>query len=61
MCVRPGGLPPLTFVEEYLGEIHTPWRWFEIQVLFREPCFSGVQVVLHSPLSCAEETMPRML
>jgi hypothetical protein len=30
-CRRPGGLPRLTFVEEYLGEIHTPWRWFEIQ------------------------------
>ncbi len=32
MCQQQGGLPPLTFVEEYLGEIHTPWRWFEIQV-----------------------------
>lgn len=32
VCKRSGGLPPLTFVEEYLGEIHTPWRWFEIQV-----------------------------
>lgn len=31
VCKRKGGLPPLTFVEEYLGEIHTPWRWFEIQ------------------------------
>lgn len=32
VCQRAGGLPPLTFVEEYFGEIHTPWRWFEIQV-----------------------------
>lgn len=32
VCKRPAGLSPLTFVEEYLGEIHTPWRWFEIQV-----------------------------
>jgi hypothetical protein len=32
VCQRQGGLPPLTFVEEYLGEIHLPWRWFEIQV-----------------------------
>ncbi|KAL4859889.1 Histone-lysine N-methyltransferase [Chlorella vulgaris] len=31
ICKRQGGIPPLTFVEEYLGEIHTPWRWFEIQ------------------------------
>lgn len=32
MCTRPEGLPPLTFVEEYLGEVHAPWRWFEMQV-----------------------------
>ncbi|GAB4817034.1 hypothetical protein N2152v2_004080 [Parachlorella kessleri] len=31
VCMREAGLAPLTFVEEYLGEIHTPWRWFEIQ------------------------------
>ena len=31
ICKRPGGLPRLTFVEEYLGEIHQPWRWFELQ------------------------------
>ena len=31
VCTRKGGVPPLTFVEEYLGEIHAPWRWFEIQ------------------------------
>ena len=31
VCQREGGLPPLTFVEEYLGEVHAPWRWFEIQ------------------------------
>ena len=29
--IRPGGLPRLTFVEEYLGEVHSPWRWFEVQ------------------------------
>lgn len=31
ICRRPGGLPRLTFVEEYFGEIHCPWRWFELQ------------------------------
>jgi hypothetical protein len=31
VCRRAGGLPRLTFVEEYLGEIHTPHRWFELQ------------------------------
>ncbi len=31
VCRRQGGLPRLTFVEEYLGEIHTPHRWFELQ------------------------------
>ena len=32
VCSRRGGLPPLTLVEEYLGELHPPWRWAEIQV-----------------------------
>ncbi|KXZ45516.1 hypothetical protein GPECTOR_53g102 [Gonium pectorale] len=31
VCNVPGGLPAFTFVEEYLGELHSPWRWFEIQ------------------------------
>ena len=31
VCRRPGGLPKLTFIEEYFGEIHTPSRWFELQ------------------------------
>lgn len=31
ICKREDGIPPLTFIEEYLGEIHTPWRWFELQ------------------------------
>ena len=31
LCARSEGLPPLTFIEEYLGEVHSPWRWFEIQ------------------------------
>ncbi len=31
VVARPAGLPALTFVEEYLGEVHAPWRWFEIQ------------------------------
>lgn len=31
ICLRPEGLEPLTLVEEYLGEMHAPWRWFEIQ------------------------------
>lgn len=36
VCTRKGGLRPLTFVEEYLGEVHAPWRWFEIQVFLPE-------------------------
>ena len=32
ICTREAGLPALTFVEEYLGEVHTPSRWYEIQV-----------------------------
>lgn len=36
VVARPEGLPPVTFVSEYLGELHTPARWFEIQVNIRE-------------------------
>lgn len=31
MCLRPAGIPADTFVGEYLGELYTPWRWFERQ------------------------------
>ncbi|GFR46120.1 hypothetical protein Agub_g7609 [Astrephomene gubernaculifera] len=31
VCCVPDGLPAFTFVEEYLGELHSPWRWFETQ------------------------------
>ncbi|KAK9818057.1 hypothetical protein WJX72_006388 [[Myrmecia] bisecta] len=31
MCKREGGLPAGTFVAEYLGELYSPWRWFEKQ------------------------------
>ena len=31
ICMREEGLPALTFVEEYLGEVHTPSRWYEIR------------------------------
>ena len=32
ICNVPEGIPAFTFVEEYLGELHSPWRWFEVQV-----------------------------
>ena len=38
LCARQQGLPSLTFVEEYLGEVHAPWRWFEMQV--GDTCFT---------------------
>ena len=41
VCIRDGGLPALTFVEEYLGEVHAPWRWFEIQV--RHACCASME------------------
>ncbi len=34
-CVRPGGVAPFTLVHEYLGEISSPWRWWEVQVRAR--------------------------
>ena len=51
MCCRPGGLPKGTFVEEYLGEIYTPWRWFERQDAIKKlnpdsglPDFYNIQI-----------------
>lgn len=29
-------IPPGTFVQEYLGELYSPWRWFEKQDLLRK-------------------------
>ena len=29
LCSRREGLPNGCFVERYLGELYTPWRWFE--------------------------------
>ena len=31
VVTAPGGLPAQTMVEEYFGEVHPPWRWFEKQ------------------------------
>lgn len=33
VVVSPRGraVPPFTFVEEYLGEVHPAWRWYELQ------------------------------
>lgn len=28
IVIRPEGVPPFTFVEEYLGEVHTGQSWF---------------------------------
>ena len=39
VCIRPGGLEPGTYVQDYLGEIYSPWRWYERQdaIKKREP------------------------
>ena len=39
MCVREGGIPAGTYVQDYLGELYTPWRWYERQdaIKKREP------------------------
>lgn len=51
ICMRPQGLPPGTFVEEYLGELYTPWRWFERQDVIKKrnpdgylPDFYNIQI-----------------
>lgn len=47
---RPSGLPPVTFVSEYLGEMHTPARWFEIQVhLCLQPGGLSIQKLRPTP------------
>lgn len=42
ICLRDQGLPALTFVEEYLGEVHTPSRWYEIQVFIPKCASCGL-------------------
>ena len=39
VCIRPEGLEPGTYVNDYLGEIYSPWRWYERQdaIKKREP------------------------
>eukprot|EP00210_Caulerpa_lentillifera_P005634 g5387.t1 len=51
ICIKKGGLPPGTFVEEYLGELYTPWRWFERQDVIKKrnpdgylPDFYNIQI-----------------
>jgi len=34
-CVRDIGIDKFTLVEEYLGVLHSPWRWFEIQDILK--------------------------
>ena len=31
VCVRREGIPAGTYVQDYLGELYTPWRWYERQ------------------------------
>ena len=31
ICRRPGGISAGTYIESYMGILHTPWRWFEKQ------------------------------
>ena len=38
MCVRSAGLPPLSFVSEYLGEMYSPARWCDSRH-FMTGCF----------------------
>mmetsp|Transcript_3241 Transcript_3241/g.7629 ORF Transcript_3241/g.7629 Transcript_3241/m.7629 type:complete len:508 (-) Transcript_3241:628-2151(-) len=31
VCIRDGGIPAGRFVDDYLGEVYPPWRWYERQ------------------------------
>ena len=39
VCVKKEGIPAGTYVQDYLGELYTPWRWYERQdaIKKREP------------------------
>lgn len=36
VCLKASGIQPFTLVEEYLGVLHAPWRWFEIQDILKK-------------------------
>lgn len=62
ICKRDEGIPPLTFVEEYLGAVYTPARWHEMQVntsplhhrgSFTETsCFKEIIIFILFPCCC---------
>ena len=64
VCRREGGLAPLTFVQEYLGEMFTPWRWFEIQVTVARYTFPPVVVFTAAKRTggcrCVPESFPSL-
>ena len=39
VCIRPEGIEAGTYVQDYLGELYSPWRWYERQdaIKKREP------------------------
>ena len=39
VCIRPEGIEAGTYVQDYLGELYAPWRWYERQdaIKKREP------------------------
>ena len=53
VCQRTDGIPPFTLVEEYLGVLHAPWRWFEIQDILKRQSPNDVpdfyNIVLERP------------
>lgn len=36
VCIRAGGIPRGTHVEQYYGELYAPWRWFEKQDVLKK-------------------------
>lgn len=36
ICNKEEGIPAFTFVDEYFGVIHSPWRWYEVQDMLRK-------------------------
>lgn len=53
ICIKDSGIPAFTLVEEYLGVIHAPWRWFEIQDILKRQSMNELpdfyNIVLERP------------
>lgn len=43
VCINPNGLKAGTFVNHYIGEIYSPWKWYERQDAIKK-CYPGMEL-----------------